>query len=238
MDGHVISFVIPTLDEEDVIGPLIRDIFRHVAGEVEIVVVDDSPGPATAAAIEALADSRVRVVRRGRPRGLAAAIVRGVIEARGDVIGWMDADAWMLPERLPDMIAALDGADMAIASRYVPGGGDDRTPLRILASRAINGFARLMLAGQVRDYSSCFTVMRRSVLDSVVPDSHGFGEFFVEFVHEVQRAGLRIVEVPYVLRDRTHGESKASPNLRRFIRLGMNYLRRIVVCRLRAIRLL
>ncbi|MBI5162487.1 MAG: glycosyltransferase [Magnetospirillum sp.] len=229
----MISFIIPTLNEEDVIADLIAAIFRHVDGDVEVIVVDDSPGPATAQVIAALGDPRIHVVRRGRPRGLASAILRGILESRGEIVGWMDADAWMLPERLPAMIAALTRADLAVASRYVAGGGDDRERFRVLASRLINGAAQAILGDPVRDYTSCFVVMRRTVFDVVLPDPHGFGEFFVEFLHKASRGGLRVVEVPYVLKDRAGGISKASPNMIRFLRLGLHYLLRIMAVRLR-----
>ncbi|MGE5502854.1 MAG: glycosyltransferase [Actinomycetota bacterium] len=229
----MISFIIPTLDEERIIADQITAVLAHVAGDVEIIIVDDSPGLATADAVAALNEPRVRVVRRGAPRGLASAILRGIMESRGEIVGWMDADAWMLPERLPAMIKALETADIAIASRYAEGGGDVRVATRVMASRLINGFAQLMLGDHVRDYTSCFAVVRRSVFDVILPDPHGFGEFFVEFVHRARKAGLTIAEVPYILRDRTAGESKCSNHWRQFLRLGINYGVRILVTAVR-----
>ena len=104
--------------------------------------------------------------------GLAAAFHRGILEATGDIIGWMDADMTMPPEVMNNLIAQLDQHHVAIGSRYVEGGSDNRNWLRVSASRAINWLARVVLGGHVRDYDSGFVAIRREAFDyiTLIPD--------------------------------------------------------------------
>ena len=136
------SIVLPTYNEREVIVGVVGEILQAV-GDVEVLVVDDdSPDGTSDAVAQAFAgDTRVRVLRRIGRRGLASAIAEGVTESKGGVVVWMDADGSMPADVIPRLVAATAGADVAIASRYAPGGRDARDSLaRILASRAINAF--------------------------------------------------------------------------------------------------
>ena len=106
-------------------------------------MVDDDSPDGTWKLAQDLDDPRVKVIRRVGTRGLASAFNRGILESRGGIVGWMDADMCMPPSVLPDMYRMLvdEGFDIVIGSRYAPGGVDDRRPIRTLASRLINGFA-------------------------------------------------------------------------------------------------
>jgi dolichol-phosphate mannosyltransferase len=145
----------------------------------------------------------------------------------------MDADMCMPPAMLPGMVALLSEADVVVGSRYAPGGKDDRQPLRVLASRAINGLASVVLGGGIRDYDSGFVVLRRGVFDKVSLIPTGYGAYFMEFLYNCRRKGLTIREVPYVFRDRQKGVSKSAPSLGRFFRTGLQYVVRIFVARMR-----
>ncbi|TAN58375.1 MAG: glycosyltransferase [Rhodospirillales bacterium] len=229
-----VSIIVPTYNEADSIVSLIQELFNYLP-DGEVVVVDDASADGTADLVAALNDPRISLVRRTRDRGLASAIMRGIIEARAPVIGWIDADAWMLPPLLPKMIEGLGDYDMVVASRFVEGGGDDRHWMRVLASRAMNSFAHLVLGGYVKDFSSNFVVIRRKVLDAVLPIPTGYGEFFIELVHRSQLKGLKILEIPYVLSERTGGTSKSAPNLTNFLFYGMRYALRIVMARIKGV---
>jgi dolichol-phosphate mannosyltransferase len=195
-------------------------------------VDDDSPDQ-TWRLVENLRDHRIILIRRPAARGLASAFVRGILESRGGIVGWMDADMSMPPELLPVMIDRLADCDVVIGSRYAPGGRDLRHPLRTTASRLINGLASTVLGHGIRDYDSGFVVVRRSVFDNVLPLPTGYGDYFIEFVYGCCRKGLRVCEVPYTFVDRAQGLSKSAPSLWRFFTLGVRYVARIFRARFR-----
>jgi dolichol-phosphate mannosyltransferase len=175
----------------------------------------------------------VKVIRRVGTRGLASAFNRGILESRGAIVGWMDADMCMPPAMLPGMVAELDRHDVVVGSRYAPGGRDDRAWLRVAASRLINGLATAVLGYGIRDYDSGFVVLRRTVFDRVSLIPTGYGAYFMEFLYACRRKGLTVKEVPYTFRDRQKGVSKSAPSLLRFLSTGLQYVTRIFVSRLR-----
>lgn len=227
------SIILATYNERDNITDTIHGILEHVPGNVEIIVVDDDSPDETWKKVEEIDDDRVILIRRVHTRGLASAFNRGIIESRGDIVGWMDADMCMPPALLPEMIERLSEYDIAIGSRYAPGGKDDRHMLRVLASRCINRLAGFVLGYGIRDYDSGFVVLKRHVFDRVSIIPTGYGAYFMEFLYTCRRKGLTVVEVPYTFRDRTKGVSKSAPSLWRFFWTGMGYVVRIFLARLR-----
>ena len=225
------SVVLPTYNERAVISGLVREILDAV-GDVEVLVVDDDSPDRTWEAVEAdfAGDGRARALRRVGRRGLASAIADGIAVTRGDVVVWLDADGSMPADVIPRLIAATADADVAVASRYAPGGRDARdSAARILASRAINVFGTLWLGGPVRDWTSGFVAARRTALRRVpIRPDHVYGDYCIDFLHRACRAGCRVVEVPYACVERRAGVTKTSPSLRRFAALGLRYARTIV----------
>lgn len=232
---RLVSVILATYNERENIGNTIRGILGHVLEDVEVIVVDDDSPDRTWKEVEDFGDSRVKVIRRVATRGLASAFNRGIIESRGDIVGWMDADTTMPPSLLPRMIAELERYDIAVGSRYAPGGSDNRHWLRVFASQCINRFAGLVLGYGIRDYDSGFVMLRRSVFDKVSIIPTGYGAYFMEFLFTCRRKGLTVVEVPYAFTDRTLGVSKSAPSLFRFFWTGMGYVTRIIFARLRRI---
>jgi len=228
-----VSIVLATYNEADNIADTIRAILVNVPDPVEVIVVDDDSPDGTWRTAGDLGEERVKVIRRTRARGLASAINRGLIESRGELVGWMDADMSHPPALLPTMLAKARHCDVVIASRYVPGGSDDRPRARVLTSRMINGMARLVLGGGIRDYDSGYILMRRDVLDAVSLMPSGYGAYFIEFVYACCRKGLRVAEVPYRFCDRTKGTSKSAGNPFRFLLAGAGYVTRIIAARVR-----
>jgi dolichol-phosphate mannosyltransferase len=202
---------------------------------MEIIVVDDDSPDETWRIAAALDDPHVKVIRRVATRGLASAFNRGIIESRGDIVGWMDADMGMPPSLLPAMIEKLNEYDIVIGSRYAPGGVDDRARIRVFSSWLINRFAGLVLGYGIRDYDSGFIVVRRSVFNSVSIIPTGYGAYFIEFLFTCRRKGLTVYEMPYHFQDRAKGVSKSFPNLLAFTTTGMQYVMRILAARLRRI---
>ena len=207
----MISIIIPTYNERENIARLIPRIKDSLGGaliaDYEILIMDDDSPDGTARLVSEMKDPKVRAVnRRGKSRGLSAAVIDGLSEARGDVLGVMDADLSHPPEVLPLLIAAIfEGSNVAVGSRYVPGGGVRDWPFqRTLASRIACWVARPVTS--VKDATSGFFFVKRSVLENVTLNPTGFKiglEVFVRSKHE-----SKIREVPYYFTDRTLGVSK------------------------------
>ncbi len=229
------TIILATYNERENIRDTIEGVFAHLSGEVEVIVVDDDSPDQTWRFAADIGDPRVKVIRRVATRGLASAFNRGIIESRGDIVGWMDADMTMPPALLPSMIEKLAEYDVVIGSRYAEGGSDNRHWLRVLASRCINRFAGLVLGFGIGDYDSGFVVLRRSVFDRVSIIPTGYGAYFMEFLYTCRRKGLTVAEMPYAFTDRTKGVSKSMPSLWRFFWTGMGYGIRILVARCRRI---
>ncbi|MDD1667969.1 MAG: glycosyltransferase [Methanomicrobiales archaeon] len=232
--GELASVILATYNERETLPEMIRQIHAHIGNPLEIVVVDDDSPDRTWEAAAGLGDPSVRVIRRTGVKGLASALLRGILESRGEILCWWDADMLMCPEIAPEMIRLLGDADIVIGSRYAPGGKDARGRARAWTSRAVNGLAHLVLGHGIRDYDSGFIVMKRRVLDRVLPVPTGFGEYFMEFMYTAARRGLTIREYPYTLTERSAGTSKGSPDPLRFLATGIRYGIRIFVARLRA----
>ncbi|OBS08581.1 glycosyltransferase family 39 protein [Acidihalobacter prosperus] len=209
----MLSVIVPTYNERDNATELIRRTlaaFDRIEEPVELLIMDDdSPDGTSAAMIEAAAahqaGERVRVITRTTDKGLAKAVAAGFSAARGDVLAVMDADLSHPPEQLPALLGAIrEGADVAVASRYVPGGGTEGWPLkRRIISRVACWLAKPLTP--VKDSTSGYFALRRECLEAVdfVPRGYKIGlELFARL------PGRRTVEVPFVFRDRTRGTSK------------------------------
>ncbi len=199
--------MVPTYNEAGSLPLLVDRLAKAFAGrEWELVVVDDGSPDGTADIAEGLGKAHpIRVVRRPGKAGLASAVVAGFGAAKGDVLLVMDADLSHPPEVAPKLADAIaNGADLAVGSRYVSGGGIEDWPLR---RQVVSRVACLM--GQVlvpvRDSTSGFFALRRSVIDGVTLNPIGFKIGF-----EVMARGKykKVVEVAYTFRDREHGSSK------------------------------
>lgn len=229
----LVSIILATYNERENIVDMVRAIAANVPDPLEVIVVDDNSPDQTAQVAQDLHDPRVKVIRRIRTRGLASAINRGIIESRGEIIGWMDADLCHPPSLLPQMMDTLKNSDVVIGSRYVGDGADRRSPARVLTSRMVNGLARWILGGGIRDYDSGFILLHREVLNSVSLMPHGYGSYFIEFLFACHRKGLKIVELPYTFTDRVKGASKSAVNPIQFLVAGLGYVTTILKTRLR-----
>ena len=230
---ELVSIVIPTYNEKETIIEAIHSVIKHVGDPVEVIVVDDDSPDQTYQIVAEMNDERVKVIRRVNTRGLASAINRGVIESRGEIIGWKDADISMPTSHLPIMIEHLKDHDIVIGSRYVEGGHDARPYFRVVTSRLINWLATFVLGYGIKDYDSGFIVMRRQVLDRVTLMPTGYGAYFIEFIYGCCKKGLSVYEVPYTLIDRRKGTSKSAPSILKFLITGGEYVFRIFVAKLR-----
>jgi dolichol-phosphate mannosyltransferase len=209
--------VIPTYNERENIAELIQRILEM--SRFRVLVVDDNSPDGTAAVIAALAadEPRVGLLLRPEKRGLGSAYVAGFRRALAEGAAFiceMDADFSHDPSYLPQLLAAAETRyDLALGSRYVPGGGTtDWGIIRQLISRGGNLYARAILGLPVMDATGGFRCYRRRVLETINLDdiqSNGYA-FQIELVYRTMRAGFRIGELPIIFPDRRVGCSKMS----------------------------
>lgn len=210
--------VLPTYQEAENISTVLRRL-RAAVPAADILVVDDSSpdGTAEVAKAEAHELGGIDVLVRPDKDGLGSAYRAGFVEgiAQGyDVLVEMDSDLSHDPATLPSLLDAVDqGADLAIGSRYVPGGSIPNWPLhRRSLSRYGNIYAARMLGLDVADSTSGFRAYRSDVLSRIDLEAvraNGYG-FQIEMAYRVARLGGRITERPIEFVDRTRGVSKMS----------------------------
>ena len=212
---------VPTLNEADNLEALIRRI-RTAVADAHILVVDDGSADGTAEKAEALGSELggIEVLRRPRKMGLGSAYRAGhaIGIARGyDVMIQIDADLSHDPGALPDLLAAIErGADLAIGSRYVPGGSVPNWPKRrLMLSVWGNRYAGFALRLRVRDSTAGYRAYRASILRAMnIESTHSTGYAFqIEMTYRALRAGGHIEEVPIAFTDRVRGTSKMSSRI-------------------------
>lgn len=231
--------IVPTYNEAENIEGLCRSIREHAPG-VGILVVDDNSPDGTADLAESLAGELgdLTVLRRPGKAGLGAAYragMRHAIDDGAEICIQIDADFSHDPAMIPALVSAVEhGADLALGSRYVPGGITENWPRRRrLLSRWGNRYAAGVLGLAINDatagyraYSSA-ALTDRMQFETVTAEGYGFQ---VEMTHRLVRTGGRIVEIPITFCDRTAGESKMSQGIVReallmVMRLWINDLR-------------
>lgn len=211
-----VTVVVPTYNEADNIDTLIRAV-RQVAPDANILVIDDGSPDGTADRVDDLAAAlgNVEIVRRHRKEGLGAAYRAGLrlaIDRGAEICVQMDADPSHDPASLSALVAVVEhGVDVAIGSRYVPGGITLNWPRRRRwVSRWGNRYAAGVLGLAVNDVTSGYrayrsTTLERMDFDTVTADGYGFQ---IEMTYRIVRLGGKVVEFPITFRDRMEGESK------------------------------
>jgi len=221
-----ISIILSTYNESASIENTIAEIIKHIEG-VEIVVVDDNSPDGTFEILKKIQYSKLKIFNRKKDKGLASAFLLGLINADGDIIGWVDSNMGSVVERFPEMISKLETFDIVLLSRYVEGGSDERNKARIVASKLINYVSRFILRSKIKDLSSGIFVMKKDVLLDTVPVATGHGEFMLEFLYNAEKKGNNILEIPYVHPVDIEGNSNSFPNLPKFLLLGFFYVLRL-----------
>lgn len=204
-----------TYNERDNIARLIPEI-RSMVPSVDLLVVDDNSPDGTAEVVREFQsrDPQVQLLLRQEKAGLGAATLAGFQTGIDNGYDWlinMDADFSHPPDVLPRLIAAMPQADVVIASRYVQGGGITGWPwLRHLMSRGVNLYTWMFLGIHAWDCSGAFRAYRVTRLRDIDFDhfrSQGYA-FQEEMLFRCQRAGCRLLEIPFVFVDRAVGQSK------------------------------
>jgi dolichol-phosphate mannosyltransferase len=209
---------LPTYNEAENIVRLIAAV-RRALPQAGVLVIDDGSPDRTGDLVRQVAatDSRVFLLSRPGKLGLGTAYVAGfayALEHGFDRAITMDADFSHPPDRLPVLLAAVDaGADLAIGSRYVPGGGIQGWPLRrVVLSSAANTFARLVLDLHTHDCTGGFRCYAEGTVKFLLSEplrSSGYSAL-IELLTRCERAGLQVAELPITFTDRVAGASKVS----------------------------
>jgi dolichol-phosphate mannosyltransferase len=207
---------LPTYNERENLEPMLRALGDK---GVRVLVIDDNSPDGTGELADRLAEELdyVGVLHRERKEGLGPAYLAGFRHALASEAGLvleMDCDFSHDPNDVPRLIAAIEaGADLALGSRYVPGGGVRNWGLlRRLISAGGSSYARVILGVKVRDLTGGFKCYRRAVLEAMDLDaveSKGYA-FQIETTFRALRAGFKVVEVPITFADREVGGSKMS----------------------------
>ena len=209
--------IVPTYNERANLAALVQALMAQP--NVRLLVVDDQSPDGTGSLADALArdfPGRIEVMHRTGRRGLGRSYIDGIkhaITQPVDVICQMDADLSHDPKYLPDLIKATADADVALGSRYIPGGAIVNWPRRrLFLSRFANLYIRAVTHLGARDCTTGYRCWRRAALASLPLDSFfsdGYS-FLVEMLFVAARRGCRIAEVPITFVERREGESKVS----------------------------
>ena len=230
----LLSVVAPTFNEAKNLAQLVEQLTVALkagyGGAFELIVVDDDSPDRTWELGRTLArqNPHLRVMRRTRERGLSSAVIRGWQVARGELLAVIDADLQHPPEVLVSLLQEMQrGADLAVASRHVEGGGvSDWSAVRRVISRTAQVIGLVILpgvVGRISDPMSGYFVVRRTAIEDV--ELHPLG--YKILIEVLGRGRCRwISEVPYVFRERVAGASKVS------LRVYVHYVRHLLRLRL------
>ncbi len=220
--NHV-YIVIPTYNEAENLPPLVSDLFNLPINGVNLLIVDDNSPDGTGEIAEDLSreyHDRLSVLHRKNKTGIGSAYISGfrkALNCGADMIVQMDADFSHPPEKIIEFTKNLAQADVAIGSRYIPGGSlDEQWPLwRKSLSVFGNIYAKIILQLPINDATGGFRAWRRETLLGMPLDrvrSNGYA-FQVEMIYLAHKLGYTIVEVPFYFADRQWGTSKMSLNI-------------------------
>jgi dolichol-phosphate mannosyltransferase len=209
---------LPTYNERENLEPMLRALAEVLGEDDRVLVIDDNSPDGTGELADRLAAELgfVDVLHRPRKEGLGPAYLAGFRHALATdarLIMEMDCDFSHDPADVPRLVAATEDADLALGSRYVPGGGvENWGPVRRAISYGGSLYARLVLGVPVRDLTGGFKCFRRPVLEAIPLDevrSRGYA-FQIELTYRAIRKGFRVREVPIRFTDRVVGGSKMS----------------------------
>jgi dolichol-phosphate mannosyltransferase len=220
-----LTVIVPTYNEAENLPKLVSALFALPLDDLSLLVVDDNSPDGTGELAEMLAFEHpgcLTVLHRRLKSGLGTAYIAGfqyALKAGATAVAQMDADFSHPPEKLVELVDALQTCDLALGSRYVPGGSvDERWPLwRKGLSAWGNFYARTILGIPVRDVTGGFRLWRRETLLGMPLElvrSNGYA-FQVEMSYIAHLLGFTCKEVPIYFADRRWGQSKMSFRIQR-----------------------
>lgn len=215
-----ITIVMPTYNEAENLPKMAEVLFALPLDNLNLLVIDDNSKDGTGEIADQLAKQypgKLSVIHREGKLGLGTAYIRGfkhLLQGDSDVIGQMDADFSHPPEKILELVKALDGCDVAVGSRYIPGGSlDENWPAwRKGLSSFANLYARTILSLPIKDTTGAFRLIKREALKKLPLDrirSNGY-VFQVELAYLKHKMRLSFKEVPIHFKEREFGASKMS----------------------------
>ena len=222
--------IIPTYNEKENIENIIRKVFS-LPDLFHILVVDDGSPDGTAEIVKNLQEEykgMIHIEERTGKLGLGTAYIHGfkwALERNYEYVFEMDADFSHNPDDLIRLkTACLEGADLAIGSRYIKGVNVVNWPMsRVLMSYFASVYVRWITRIDIRDATAGFKCYRRVVLETIPLDKIRFigYAFQIEMKFTAIKYGFNVVEVPIIFTDRTEGTSKMSTKIFREAFLGV-----------------
>lgn len=200
-----VSVILAAYEEAGTIAQVVRGCREFTPDLHEIIVVDDGSSDQTARLAE---EAGARIIRLTTNGGKGVAIRRGIAEASGDILLFMDADGQDEPREIPLLIAAFaPGVDMVIGSRFL-GHFDDGaiTPLNRLGNQALTEVVNVLFGARLTDTQAGFRAVRRAAAHHARLSAHRY-DIEVDLLLSVVRSGARIAEVPVTRMRRDHGQS-------------------------------
>ena len=193
---HSTSFVIPALNEENVVEEVVRGVWGTVSHHLEtfeIILIDDGSRDQTGQIMDRLASElpRLRVIHNATNLGLGAAYQRGVREAKLDHVMMLCGDGGLPAASLPTIIEKIGTADIVVP--YMTNLAEIKTPMRYLISRTYTNLLNL-LSGHRLHYYNGLPVHRRALLEQITITSSGFG-FQGEILVKLLKSGCSYVQV-------------------------------------------
>ncbi|MEM2881738.1 MAG: glycosyltransferase family 2 protein [Candidatus Bathyarchaeia archaeon] len=207
-----ISLVVPMRNEEENVRPLAEEIYEFIRINdlmdlTEVIFVDDNSEDDTYGQIKFSSTKFpfIRAIRLNGERGKGAAIKAGIREAKGDILVTMDGDLQHSPQWIPSLVRAImeDGLDLVVAARI----DGNYSPYRRVLSRAFSRIFGALFGLRLTTPNEGFKAFRRVSVSQLNISANDF-DFDIELLVKAKRAGLKVGEVPILLRNRLHGSSK------------------------------
>tara|TARA_Y100001970_G_scaffold131192_1_gene161826 strand:- start:95 stop:802 length:708 start_codon:yes stop_codon:yes gene_type:complete len=230
MDKKV-SIIVCTYNEVNHIEKTISLITKNIPN-VEIIIIDDNSNDGTIDKLEKLKkEFNFHLHIRKNEKGLASAQKKGFLISTGEYVGTLDANSHHQIVYFKKLIDKLnEGNDIAVLSRYVEGGGDERIFIRSFSSKLINITCKIFLRIPFNDFTSGIFLMKKKLLNPLEKVISGYCEWFIEFVYTVNKKKFKIIEIAYIQkRDDELTKSKSFPNIFKFFYLGSKYFIRIFI---------
>jgi dolichol-phosphate mannosyltransferase len=234
---HKISVIVPTYCEAKNISSMVNTILAALKTNNlpnhEIILVDDNSPDDTKKVCQSLVKQNpvFRPIFRISERGLATAIKKGITEATGDILVILDADMSHDPVLIPLLVNEIskNGSDIVIASRFIDGHQMQSSFHKVLGSKVLNTFIRILLQIPAKDVTGGFHAIRKEALKNIDLDSifRGYGDYSFALLYKGVRQGLKIKEIGFTYKERKNGLSKT-----KFIRAGIYYGVRAIRLRL------